>query len=598
MDYDGQPDTGLGKIVNFLQGDPAKTEREKIQALDAAKSGFEYDPSSGTYGYIKGSQQDIQAQENLMLKQQLQEVQNNLVTDKQWSAVVDSIESNNFDTFNEQLNSQPQLQKIFKQDLGIQAIRQLNPWDNDKQLQSFTQAGMNPGVVDYLKMQRDAILSGTPVNMSKEDYETAIKQIGNAYPIIERADGKLEASSLDDFLAKTNLLKRATKSSERQQVLDAIAMGKQALSGITDAAYKANLQSLQGTAQSLAAKGKLEASTANKGVQGNEIMMKAMATGKPEEVMKALQLVQPEVYLKNTRGSAGRMDSYTQALTAFMAGNPNATPDEIQNFNADFADQAIAGKGHVAETKDLGALTGSRKEAESLFNPSTAPKDTKTWLSSARQAQDTIMTDLDEKEKTQVMDVSKALYANHNTALMVEGLLNGQVPKVDKDAIQSGLDWVRSKVGIENTQTLNNVDFNTKSGMLLAGYIKEMSGTAASDAEVSRLLGNLLGGNLTDETYIKQSMKAFATFLRTKNNSMAKPFMNTIPYDIGRTTNLKPKPSETNSQKSVGGNKPISNDSLPPLVFPGKKSTSANSFPTIKSTTQSGKPSAASFWKD
>jgi hypothetical protein len=124
--------------------------------------------------------------------------------------------------------------------------------------------------------------------------------------------------------------------------------------------------------------------------------------------------------------------------------------------------------------------------------------------------------------------------------------------------------------------------------MMLAGLIKEMSGTAAADAEVSRLMSNFLGGNFTDERYIKETMKSFSSYLRTKNNTLGKQYKDSLPYTVGTTTNLKPKSSQPT--KSVGGNKGTRSgpmqENLPPLVFPGKKPASAT------------KPSASSFWKD
>lgn len=533
---------GWERIGDALSGGE---RRKQIQKLDAAKAGLEYDVNTQAYKPMAGSDKDLQAQENLMLKQQLQEVQNGLTTSKQWDSIVDSVKTNNFNTFNEQINGDPRLQKIFKQDLGIQAIAQLNAWDNDDQLHAYTKSGMNPEVIDYLKTQRDAILNGKPADMSKDDYQQAITHIGNAYPIVAGTDGTLSATSLDDFLAKTNLIKHSTRTEERKLVLDSIAMGKQALTGITDRAYQATVSSLQGNAKQAEAKGQLDTSIATRGVQANQIMMDAMATGDVNEVMKGLQLTQPEEFLKNTSGPQ-RLDSYTQAITAFMLGNPNATPEELSRYNARFAEKAITTGSSMAKDKDLRQLGDGRASANDLFTPGKAPVDDKEWKTNARNIQDSIMSDMDEKEKAKVIKASETLHTNNNTASQVENIIkefeiSGKTPKIDKDVVQGTVDWVRTKVGRENAQTLANVDFNTKAGMLLASYIKEMSGTAASDAEVSRLLINLLGGNLTDEVYIKQSMKSFAGYLREKNNIMAEPYKDTIPYDIGETTDLKPK---------------------------------------------------------
>lgn len=570
--------TGWDAVGYGLAGgfEKDRTERQKIQDLDAAKAGLQYDISTNSYKPMTGSAQDLQAQENIMLKQQLQEVQNGLVTDKQWGAIVDSVQTNDFDTFNNQINTDPKLQKIFKQDLGIQGISQLNPWDNNKQLQAYTQAGMNPEVISYLKTQRDAILNGTKADMSKDDYETVIKQVGNAYPIIQKIDGTTSATSLDDFLSKTNLLKNATKTSERKQVLDAIAMGKQALTGITDAAYKSSLSSMQ-------AKSNLETSTATKAVQANTIMSKAMATGSAEEVLKAFQITNPELYLKTTRGTDSKRDSLQQYMEALdLAKVPkNEQPAYIEKW----IQKTTEGVGAVAKETDVMQLGGDRDAARTLFTPEGASKPIGEWKVDARTIQDKILSNMDEKEKTGVFEAQKTLETNHQTASMVEGLLKGDFKKVDKDVIANAKTWLLSNTGIESKQAIENVKFDTQAGMMLAGLIKEMSGTAAGDPEVARLLKNFLGGNFTDERYIKETMKSFSNYLRTKNNTLGKQYKDTLPYTVGTTTNLKPK-----SVKPIGGNKGTRSGptaaNLPPLVFPGK---------TQKTT---GKPAASSFWKD
>lgn len=577
--------TGWDAVGYGLAGgfEKDRTERQKIQDLDAAKAGLQYDISTKSYKPMTGSAQDLQAQENIMLKQQLQEVQNGLVTDKQWGAIVDSVQTNNFDTFNNQINTDPKLQKIFKQDLGIQAVHQLNLWDNDKQLQVLSKAGMNPDVIDYIKKQRNAILNGAPEEISKDEYEAIIKDVGNAYPIIEKADGTLEATSLDAFLSKTNLLKNATKTSERQQVLDAIAMGKQALTGITDAAYKASLQGAKGTAESLQAKGTLDTSTTAKVVQANEIMSKAMATGSAEEVLKAFQITNPELYLKTTRGTDSKRDSLQQYMEALdLAKVPkNEQPAYIEKW----IQKTTEGVGAVAKETDVMQLGGDRDTARKLFTPEGASKPIGEWKVDARTTQDKILSNMDEKEKTGVFEAQKTLETNHGTASMVENLLKGDFKKVDKDVIANAKTWLLSNTGIESKQAIENIKFDTQAGMMLAGLIKEMSGTAAGDPEVARLLKNFLGGNFTDERYIKETMKSFANYLRTKNNTLGKQYKDTLPYTVGTTTNLKPK-----SVKPIGGNKGTRSGptaaNLPPLVFPGK---------TQKTT---GKPAASSFWKD
>lgn len=509
-----------------------RTEREKIQALDAAKAGLTYDPASGSYQPAEGSDLAVLQQQNKMLVEQFKNLENNLTTKSQWESIVDGVNTGNYKSFNEQMNTNPTLSKVFKEKMGVQSVKTLNPWDNDDQLAAYTKVGMNPAVVDYVKDQRDKIMNGEQADLNREDYMTMVKQIGTAYPIVEKSDGSLEGTSLEEFLAMTNLGKHATKSEERKQVFDVIAQGKLALTGVTDRSYQANMRQKEAVASSAEAKAKLE-------TEVSSIMTAAMQTGDSNKVLEALKLTDPKAFLELQKGGKAKMDAYTQSMTAFINGHPNATPEEFQKFNAQWAEKSVAGVKTVAKEVDLSNLDKSRETARNLFEQASAKLEPKEWDVTARKTQDAILSDLDGKEKSKVMDIDKKLKTNHNTASMVEKLLTEEVPKIDKDAVRNTMDWVNTKLGIESAQSLANVDFNTKSGMMLANYIKEMSGTAAGDPEVQRLLTNLLAGNLSDETYIRQSMEATAEYLRNENDQIGKQYKDTLPLTVGQTTKLR-----------------------------------------------------------
>jgi len=537
----------MSKGFDTVRGE-RKTEREKIQALDAAKSNLKYDPATGSYSSMDGSVEFLQ-QQNSMLTQQLKSLESNITTDKQWSAIVDGVQTGSYESFNSQINNNPTLNKIFKQQLGVQSVQSLNPWDNDKQLGAYAATGMNPEVLGYLKQQRDALLNGQEADMSREDYLSAIKSIGTAYPIVEDNKGNLSATSLDQFLAATNLTKNAVRTEERKLVYDTIAMGKQALTGVTDKAYQANVKSLEAKAVS-------DTDKARQGTQATDVMMKAIATGKPEEVMKALQLTNPEAFLKGTRGDSGRRDSlqqYMEALT--LAGVPeNEKPAYLQKW----VQKSTEGVGAVSKETDVGQLSGDREEAKNLYTANAA--NDPEWSTKARNIQDRILSNADEKVKKSAYDTEEKLKGNHNTASNIERILKTAVPKIDKDLVQNTVDWVRTKVGAEAAQTFANVDFNTRAGMLIAAYVKEISGTAASDKERADRINDLLSGNYTDEVYIKQSMKTFANELRAENNTMAKGIIDVLPYSVSKYTNLAPKQSKTVKTLPV-----LPRDSLPSM---------------------------------
>lgn len=546
--------------------------RKQIQAFDAAKEGLQYDPTSQQYVPMPGSDQDLLKQQNLMLKRQLEEVQKNITTSNQWASIVDGVQTGSYESFNEQISNNPMLAKVFKESMGVHAVRELSPYDNERQLTAYTQAGMNPDVIDYMRKQRDAILAGQESDMSRDDYLQAMKQIGTAYPIVEKVDGKLEATSLDQFLAATNLVKSSVRTEERKSVFDAIAMGKQALTGVTDRAYKLSMATKEQVARE--AEMKISAMEAEQPLNNEktQVMLDAVKSRDPKKVMDALKITDPEKFLKLTRGESGKMDSLTQFLTSMeMAG---ISPTEQQRYLAKWVDKSVAGVGYNKEDMNVEQLTGSRTDARSLFTPQASSMSKEQWSTKAREVQDNILSNLQDQEKSAALKATEKLEANHLMATGIEKLLTQALPKVDKDAIANAKTYVLSLAGIENKQAFANIDFNTRSGMLLAGYIKAMSGTAASDTEVTRLLNSLEAGKLSDESYIKQSMQSFAKQLRADNNNLGKMYIDVMPYTIGKTTNLKPKSSQQRSNPAdVTSTK--SQYYLPPL--PPKTTSGSNS---------------------
>jgi hypothetical protein len=318
-------------------------------------------------------------------------------------------------------------------------------------------------------------------------------------------------------------------------------------------------------------KATLETAKTTQALGEAEVTLKAFNTGSPEEVMKALALTDPELFMKLKQQGSVHMDAYTQAITAFRAGNPNPTPEQWRAFNRAYATKTVAGVGYNAENMDVEDLTSDQNVALSLFTPTSGSRPLTEWKSEAQGIQNKILSNLSSEQQKMVLDADKKLTSNNMTATMVEKLLKAPTTaRMERGVIDNILTSASKITGLKNAQALDNVDFNSRSGMIVAEFIKEISGTAAADAEVARLMDVFLGGNLSDETYVKRAMGAFADQLRIKNNEIGKQYKQYLPYTVGTTTNLKPKSQQP--AKSVGGNRgtKISNASLPPLVFPGK----------------------------
>jgi len=260
------------------------------------------------------------------------------------------------------------------------------------------------------------------------------------------------------------------------------------------------------------------------------MMSEAIATGDPKEVTRTFMLTNPEQFV----GSKGRTrrDSLEQAVTAFTASNPDATDEETQQFYNNFLQKTFEGVGSVREESDIAQLSGVQKEAVDSEGKSD---------DEVRDIESRIFAKLDEKKKASAMKDIDRMKANFNTSSNLSRILEEGGDKIDKDIIADLNTWTNKKLGSETQQTLDNVDFNTRSGLLLANFIKEISGTAASQPEIDRLKDILLGGNLTDEIYVRQAIRTFSDELVLQTKQLAGNLKDTAPHSIRKYTKQQDK---------------------------------------------------------
>jgi hypothetical protein len=284
-------------------------------------------------------------------------------------------------------------------------------------------------------------------------------------------------------------------------------------------------------------------------VEQQNIMTEAVKTQDADKVMEALKLVKPELFVA---GKTGRMDSLTQLITAAaMAGlSDEATAILVGNF----AKKLAMGTSVAGEDIEVQQLDEARAEARSMFDQSTDSFD----IPKAQGIEDKILYDLPDTAKQTAKDAKKELESNHNTATEIDDLLaNPNTVKIDKDIIADAKTWVESKLGVESAQSLANVDFNTKAGMLLYGYIHTMSGSAYSQNEINAHMKTLMSGNLNDESYIRRSMASFSEQIKHKNTIMGKKYIDTLPATVAKTapslikTKEKPPLESFNSGKTT-----------------------------------------------
>lgn len=280
-------------------------------------------------------------------------------------------------------------------------------------------------------------------------------------------------------------------------------------------------------------------------VSESDASLKATTT---EDVIGWLEANPDKTYTDyKNQGKVGR-DSRggTEKLIAtYDRENPSASTEERKAFVDNLFKTKNIGVGGVREEKDVADLTRNQLKAIDLVD------STKYDSKEALKLENNIMSDLGTTKKKQVGKALEALTANHKMVKSITRILKeaeaGPV-KIDKDVIANAKTYVQTIFGDDTPQAFKNIDFNTAGGLLLAGFMKDVSGTAVGVAEAERLTRLFQGGNLADETFVKEAMSAFARESEEANNILRDNNKQYIPESATRLTTYEDKVEEPAQQ--------------------------------------------------
>jgi len=261
---------------------------------------------------------------------------------------------------------------------------------------------------------------------------------------------------------------------------------------------------------------------------------------------------------KQAKESKGQ---YQKQIETFDRNNPNATKEERDAYIKGVMEKSIYGVAQTRKDKGVSDLTNNQLKAIDLVD--SGKYERKDLL----KLENSIMSDLDSNVKTQVKDDLKSMKANHKMVVSIDRLLKeadeGRV-KVDKDTVANFTTYVSKIFGKDTPQALKNVDFNTAGGLLLAGFMKDMSGATVSDVEARRLLNIFQGGDLADETFVKQAMKKFASESKEYNKILAENNKHYAPDSVVRFTTYretkKPEVQQKDTSEVATQKEPVIND--------------------------------------
>ena len=236
---------------------------------------------------------------------------------------------------------------------------------------------------------------------------------------------------------------------------------------------------------------------------------------------------------KQTTSRIERKGQYQRQIDTFDRNNPNATPEERDNYIDLVMEKSVFGVAANRDERSVSNLTGNQLEAINLVgSPEYNTKD-------ALRLENAIMASLSSTKRTLVKKDLVSMKANHKLSMFIERILKetkaGEV-EVDKDIIANVETYMSKIFGRDTPQALLNVDFNTASGLLLAQFMKEISGTAVGVEEARRLMNIFQGGDLADEVFVKQAMRKFASESREANEILKANNKHYVPESVTRLT--------------------------------------------------------------
>ena len=156
----------------------------------------------------------------------------------------------------------------------------------------------------------------------------------------------------------------------------------------------------------------------------------------------------------------------------------------------------------------------------------------------------------------EVKDDLKRLRGNKTVIDSIDLVLdNPETAKVTTDVASKAVDFTNKVAGIKSEQTVRNVDFNTKAGKILFTFINSLSGSAYTASEIEAYKGILLGGDLTDETYVIGAINSFRETSVEENNKISERLFVTHPYSATEyrqyeKSKLKSKSNSTLNNKT------------------------------------------------
>lgn len=259
-------------------------------------------------------------------------------------------------------------------------------------------------------------------------------------------------------------------------------------------------------------------------------------------------------------GSAGERDrnEWSELTTMKAKGEELSIEQEIRlrSFNKTFD----------FDTYAKNTAKGNIGKAQEIFDKGFINNDwSKQDKNKAQVLEAQILKGTDQATKKQLTDKMATATANNlvinQGKKIIELIGSGKGEKgAEKGIIKNAVDGVKKHLDAgalsdKQAKELEKViRLNTRTGYLMATYIKLISGTAAGEKEVARLADMIIGGKNVTETTIKSSIKEFTNIASESNKQVLKDVKDYMPKSamsiLGVRGNSKKKDENKPAKKS------------------------------------------------
>jgi hypothetical protein len=249
----------------------------------------------------------------------------------------------------------------------------------------------------------------------------------------------------------------------------------------------------------------------------------------------------------------GTEEKATRWFDTEYARLKESNPKEFKKKRADFiektATRSTAGKGAVKEDMDTDQAEAAITEGINLI----AGTD-KNKVNKLKATQRKILRNVSTKDEASLTKTRDELRAEAVTIESLDDINTLVKEKIDSKTYKRGLidnviHGAKALTGLtdEDKDIIGTIDVNTRVGFIKAMFVKAISGATVSDTERAEYMKMFYGGNWSDETTAKATLKAMTDTMKGYHIKKAKKTRDTLPHEYNNSLKYKKQKSYSSS---------------------------------------------------